>query len=255
MVYQPHSLERHIQPMRQAIGWGAWLIAIILGLGLLTKELQRILSSSLRLSAFLYLVLLLLVCVLVAGWKWVSQKELELLCEWLDPRSYAPPEETIVIFGISVALGLLLLTAYSPLLFGITYLLYCGFNFGAWLHFRNQLTDALEKSRERLKEEGVDAPEKDSIYAAALNGIEHYYIKRPHMYRFILILTLAALGLAAAVYGVFQNSGTALVASYVAYIIAVFIFEALIITRWRLKYYAELRPLSTAISELVRKRL
>jgi hypothetical protein len=252
MVYKP-SLGKTTRPIRQAMEWGVWLIAAILGLGILTKEVQRILSLPFQLENFVYLALLLSICLLIVGWRWVSQKELDLLCEWLDPRHYAPPEETIVIFGISAALGILLLVANHPLLFGIAYSLYSGVNFGAWLHFRNQLKVALSGSRDRLKEEGVETAGTDVMYSAALDCLERYYILRPHVYRFIALLTLAGFGLVAACYGTFRSSVAARTTAYIAYIFAIFVFEEVVITRWRLRFYADLRSLSTALSERLRK--
>jgi len=233
--------------------WGVWLIAAIVGLGILTKEVQRILSLPFQLENFMYLALLLSICLLIAGWRWVSQKELDLLCEWLDPRDYTLPEETIVIVGISAALGILLLVANRPVLFGIAYLLYSSVNFGAWLHFRNQLKDALRKSRDRLKDEGVEAPGTDPIFAAALNCLEQYYILRPHVYRFIALLILAGFGFVAACYGTVRGSVAARTAAYIAYIFAIFVFEEVVITRWRLRFYADLQSQSTRLSEHLRK--
>ena len=231
--------------------WGAWLIALILGLGLLTREVQRILSLPLRLDNFLYLVLLLSVSLLIGGWKWVSQKELGLLCEWLDPRDYTIPEETIVIVGISAALGILLLTARQPVFFGVAYVLYCSANLAAWLHFKNKLMEALRKSRARL-DEGAGLPGAETLYSAALDYIEKYYVLRPHTFRLLTILILAVFGLISACYGAFGGIAGARIASYAVYIFAVLAVEVIIITCWRLRYYSDLHHLAAELSERLR---
>ena len=252
MVYQPHSLDKPTGPIRQAMEYGVWVIATVLGLGLLTKELQKIFDVPLGLGAILYLALLFSVCLLVAGWKWVSQREFGLLCEWLDPKDYNPPEETFVIVGISVGLGLLLLAAHYPVIFGSVYTVYICANFAASLHFQKQMILLLQKSRERLRREGVDLPEKRSIYSAALDNIEYYYIVRPHQLRFIFILLLAIFGLAAALYSAHEGSVAFTNAAYISYILSVFVLEEVVITRWRLRYYAKMQSLSTMVAELSR---
>jgi hypothetical protein len=250
MGYQRGELNKRVTEIRRAIVWGQGAISAALGLGLLSTEIKRILSLPPQLSDLLYLALLIAIGIKVALWIWVSQKELALFCQWLDPQDYEPPEETLIIIGFAIVLTILLYTARSPVGFGVAYTVYSVVNVLGWRHIRGEVETAITKSRLRLKEE---TSEQAGIIDQALAVMEGYYVAAPHILRSTLGLILAVTGLAISTYGWLRHSQTATGSAYLIYIFDTLIIEEVGTMRLRLALYSGLRPLSAKIHDLERK--
>jgi hypothetical protein len=251
MAYEPGDLEKRVKEIRKSIVWGQGAITFALGLGLLSTEIKKILSLPHQLSDVLYLALLIAIGIKVALWIWVSQKELALFCQWLDPEDYEPPDETIIIVGFAVVLAILLYAARNPIVFGVAYTVYSVANVLGWIHVRGEIGTAVTKSRLRLKEEKPS--EQAGIIEQALALIERYYVRAPHIARSSLGLILAITGLAISTYGGLRHNQTATEAAYLVYIFDTLIIEELGTMRLRLAFYAGLRPLSAKVHDLTRK--
>ncbi|MGH9689005.1 MAG: hypothetical protein ACRD5K_18180 [Candidatus Acidiferrales bacterium] len=250
MIYDPRQFRRKIEPNFQALTYGIWILMLILGLGFLTKEIQRVMSAPVRLKGVLYLGLLLSVGLLAAGWKWVTQVELGLLCEFLSPYSnYKPPDDTILVGGMSIVLGLLLLTASSPRAFGVVYLIYSAANLVAWLRFRRQLQSALVQSRDRLEREQTEPADKKRVFKGALNRIQRYYFDKWQTPRLAIVLTLAIVGLLAAYLGASGRDLDLTVAAYVCDILSVVVLEVILMVMWRTPFYSDMRLFSAKLGD------
>ncbi len=250
MAYEPGDLEKRVKEIRKSISWGQGAITAALGLGLLSTEIKKILSLPHQLNDFLYLALLIAIGVKVALWIWVSQKELALFCQWLDPEEYEPPDETLIIVGFAVVLAILLYAARNPIVFGAAYTVYSVANVLGWKHIRGEIKTAVTKSRLRLKDE---PSEQAGIIEQALALIERYYVEAPHIARSSLGLILAITGLAISTYGGLRHNQTATAGAYLVYIFDTLIIEELGTMRLRLALYAGLRPLSAKVHDLERR--
>src|SRR6266481_703506 len=198
MIYDPQrgALKGRTKSLREAIRWSSRLLGVFLGLGFFTSEILRIKSLPPSLSNDLYLALLFLVGLLTGYWWWVTNKELDALCEWLDPKAYEPPDDSLVAIGITAVLALMIFSSRSPILFGIIYSVYNAANFLACRHLQHEVAEATRASRERLDLEGSDMAK---VYGQAINVIEAYYVDRPHLLRIAITLTLSLVGLALAI--------------------------------------------------------
>ena len=79
--------ERAVQ-MRRTIGYGTTIIVGIVGFGYFHLEFNRIMAQPHNLNHILYLVLLVATGLLTFGWMIVTNKELDILCQLLDPVEY-----------------------------------------------------------------------------------------------------------------------------------------------------------------------
>jgi hypothetical protein len=252
MVYQVRSLETKIGDLRARINWGVKLIALMLALGLFTTEVHRILSSPSTVTDYLYLALLVVLGLLIGGWYWVSQTELSIISEWLDPIHYSPPEETLTMMAIAVALGVLLFAARRPTLFGVAYAAYTVANLLAWKHLQHQLKLTLASSRKRLNDEGTAVVGTAPIISGAIAEIERYYISKWHTLRLVIVLLLASTGFALSTYGHLRGYGWTDGAAYGIYVFDILVFEEIVMTSWRLRFYSAMRGPKAALDESAR---
>ena len=251
MTYDPSSLTPRTARLRRALSLGTRVVAGVVGIGFFKSEVQRIESLPPDITNRLYLALLAATLLLTAGWILVGDKELGILCEWLDPKAYEPPDETLVILGIAVALILLFFAARNAVWFGVTYSVYTAINLAAVIHFRKQMVDAIAKSRVRLDEE---SPKDASLYRAAIDLIEAYYLKRPNTARVAGTLVLALSGLSLSIIFRRGNHANLDAYSYITYLLSVLLLEGAVAFLWRAKLYAGIHPLAVSKREAERNR-
>ena len=252
MSYIPKEFEKQTTNMRRAVEWGTGLIAGLAGVGLFKSEVQRIMSLPSDPVNYLYLSLLSTTVLLAAGWIIVAYKELGIVCEWLDPKEYKPPDETITILSIAVALVGLLFTARDALWFGFAYSIYSAVNLAASIHLRNEYQTAIRRSRQRLESE---PPSNASIYLGALVLLNVFYVRRPNIRRVIVMLFLGLTGLGCSLIGVVGHHKNLISDAYIIYLFSILILEGAVAYFWRAKLYNGLRPLDVAKYESERSQM
>jgi hypothetical protein len=198
---------------------------------------------------YLYLVLLLCLALKVVTWILISEKELDFLEYWLDPKFYEPPSEMSTIFALAITLSALILTARYPVLFGICYFIYAIGNLYGWWRLRHELQSAIPKTAERLRE--VD-PDSAAITRDALDAMTAYYLKPPHVLRSVIILVASIATLSLAGYAYHQNTQSTQIATYCLCIFDIVLVEEASIVYYRTRFYSAIRPITAAENE--RKR-
>jgi hypothetical protein len=223
----------------------------VVGAGFFKSEVERVRALPRDIANELYLALLAATLLLTVGWSLVSHKELSILCEWLDPKDYQPPDESLVGFGIAAALSVLFFASRSPLWFGISYSVYAAINLAAVIHLKNQMVTATHGSRQRLEDE---PPEGAQLYQEAIDLLDLHYVKRPNVLRVATILVLAVTGLTLSILskdGVHPRLNTY---AYLVYLTSLVVLEGLVMFVWRAKLYSGVKPLAVARYELERAR-
>jgi hypothetical protein len=213
------------------------------------SETKKILSSPHDLADYFYLALLLCLALKVGTWILISEKELDFLDYWLDPKLYEPPSEMSTIFAIAITLSALILTARYLVLFGVCYVLYAIGNLYGWWRLRNELHVAIPKTMERLAEE---SPSIAAIHRDALDVISDYYLKPPHVLRSSFILVASVFTLCLAGYAYRHGGQSAQIATYCVCIFDIVFIEEASIAYYRAKFYSATRPVTAAERE--RKR-
>jgi hypothetical protein len=185
--------------------------------------------------------------LLTVGWIVVSRKELSILCNWLDPGAYEPPDETMVAMGIAGALAILFFASRSTLWFGIAYSVYAAINLAAVVHFKNQMVDVIGRSRTQLDK---NPPLGVSLYRSAIDLLEVHYVKRHNITRVAATLFLGLTGLALSILsrdGVHSRLNTY---AYIPYLSALVLLEGVVMFSWRAHLYRAVRPLVAARYEV-----
>jgi len=258
MVYKPDPiyLRERSKEIINARNWGIGLVTTLLGIGMFISEVERIRMISPNLMNYAYLALFLVCGILIFLWIWSTQKELNLLFEWLDPQQYDPPssfKETILILSFAVLLIGLLFASRNPLIFGCVFTLYNFAQIFAGKYLMRELGLAIQKSRERLKAdfESEKLRERAQFYREGLNILDYYYFKRPQQLRIIGITIFSILGLALAIW--WYVSGIILIGflSYLVFIITITVSE-IVIAQWRIIRDNNLRPITAELREINR---
>jgi hypothetical protein len=249
MNYIPKKLEERTTHLRRAIDWSAKVVLGVVGVGLFRSEVERVRTLPHDVINNLYLALLAATLLLTAGWILVSLKELTIICEWLDPMVYDPPDETLVGLGIAVALSALFFASRSPLWFGVSYSVYTAINLAAVIHLRKQMVDVIARSRARLD---VEPPAGAQLYRRAIDLLELYYVKRPNTLRVAATLALALAGLALSIVSQDEAHASFKAYAYVLYLTSLVVLEGLVAFVWRARLYGGVRPLAAAKHELER---
>src|SRR5580704_3445571 len=234
MYYLPKKLEERATHLRNAIYWSTTGVVAVVGAGFFRSEVERVTALPHDIANNLYLTLLAACLLLTVGWSLVSDKELTILCEWLDPKDYKPPDERLVGFGITVALSILFFASRSPLWFGISYSAYAAINLGAVIHLKHQMVAAARGSRRRLKDE---PPAGAQLYEQAIDLLELHYVKRPNVLRVGTTLALGAMGLALSIVAKDGVHSRLNIYAYLVYLASLIVLEGLVMFVWRAKLY------------------
>jgi hypothetical protein len=250
MNYLPEKNIKRGAPIRRTIDWSTKLILGVVGIGLFRSELMRIASLPYSLDNELYLALLASTALLTAGWIIVANKEFDIMCEFLDPEDYKPPDEIVTGLVVAATLTVLLYTSRNPIWFGISYVVYAGLSIYAWWVVGFQMKTAIAKTHSRLdKDPKSDAP----FIREALELLSSYYVKQPNIPRLVGCLILGVVGLGLAVFG--QSKADMLLneIAYVCFLLSIIGLEGGVAFYWRSKLYRGIGSLEIAKQEAERK--
>jgi hypothetical protein len=256
MPYKP-GLRDKSREIANARNWGIWLIGTVLGIGLFVSEYQRIRSLDPSPMNYAYLVLLVLTGLLIFLWIWATERELNLLFDWLDPERYVPPstlKETILILFIAAVLLVMLFTARDPFLYGTVFTLYSAGSTLAGVYRDREITAAIQRSKSRLDRDlqNPSLAEIARIYGRGVRIIESYFIKRPMLKRGNICTVVAAVAWLAALDWKVRGIQWSGFGAYVLYIGLVIGSEA-IIFRWRMVRDIAIRSADADLEEVRRK--
>jgi hypothetical protein len=247
MGYSAGSIGNRAVDIRHAIDYGTKLILMCVGIGLFRTELLRIISLPRELNNELYLVLLTAATLLTAGWIFVSNKEFEIMCDFLDPLDYEIPKGIFVGMAIATALTILLYTARNPLWFGISYSAYMLLSVFGWKRVTSEMDKAIEGSREKL----LDEPErKREIYGGALDILYSYYVRQANLPRVWTSFALGVVGLMFSLLARTLDRAVFNTIAYVIFILSILALEGVLAFYWRFRLYAQVRPFETAKHDL-----
>ena len=235
MNYLPKKFEPRVTPLRRSLTWGMGFIGTVLGLSIFKTELDRILSLPRNTTGILYLSLFAATLLLTAGWMAVSHKELNILCEWLDPEEYEPPDGMLVGLAVAAALLTLLFAARSAFWFGLAYSIYTAINVIAVLYLARQLTRAIALSQSKLHQE---TGETATIYRQALGELHSYYLSKRNLLRVTATLVLAVTGLILSYFARRSATGRLEIYAYSVYLTSIMVLEGALAFLWRARLYA-----------------
>jgi hypothetical protein len=136
---------------------------------------------------------------------------MDLVFEWLDPKSWEPPSsfrETFLIVALAGLLVFMFLTVKHPLWYALIFLLYALFDFYGISQARAEGRDAIKACKDRC-DEATDDAEIVSVYRRGISLLEEHYFHRLHIPIRVarLLLLLAAV---ASAYGAGTVEGGAL---------------------------------------------
>jgi len=199
-------VRQRAKEITNARKWGVGIITALLGLGLFVSEAERIRSLDFQLIHYMYLSLLLVTGALIFLWIWASQRELDLLFEWLDPEGYVPPssiKETVLILFFAVTLIAMLFSARNPVVYGIVFTGYCAVQLPAGAYMNREIRKAVQGSMKRVEGDLADparAP-KAALYRDGIEVLETCFLKRPVGLRCVMILLASMIATATAIWG------------------------------------------------------
>lgn len=247
MTYKPKYLRERSKDIINARNWGIGIITALLGIGMFISEVRRILELQLHLIDYLYLSLYLISLALIGLWIWATQKELDLLFEWLDPQRYIPPssfKETIIIIFLGILLSALLFSARNIFIYGMIFTFYNITNIFGWRLTIREINKAISASITRVNSdlENPDLKNKAILYQGGINILNSYFIKRPHFMRLVIIFVCSLIGLFFSIIGYS-------ILSYSLYI-GIIIVSEIIIAKWRIIRDNVLRPVNAELTEL-----
>ena len=254
MIYKPDAalMRDRSKEIINARNWAIGVITALLGMGMFLSEIQRIRQISFDVMNCAYLILFAVTGVLVFFWIWATQKELDLMFEWLDPKHYEPPssiKETLLILTFGIFLVMLLFTSRNPLWYAAAFSAYSLILIPVGgIYMLTLIGEGIDASKERIrgKQESQSADRRIGLYSQGIDVIDHYYRKRPTKARLVLILAASLLGLALATAWRFTGLQEFGVAAYAVFISTVIVSEA-VITRWRIIRDAQLGALAADI--------
>jgi hypothetical protein len=250
MNYLPEKNIKRGALIRRTITWSTNFILTVAGIGLFRSELIRIASLPYALDNELYLALLASTALLTAGWIVVANKEFDIMCDFLDPEDYRPPDEIVVGFTVAATLIVLLYTSRNAIWFGVSYIVYALVSIYGWWTVGQQLKIAIAKSHIRLDK----YPDSDAPYIReALRLLSRYYVEQPNITRLVACLILGILGLGLAFFGHLRADPFFTAFAYLSYLISIVCLEGGVAFYWRLKLYSGIGRQEIAKHEAERK--
>jgi len=256
MVYKPGYLRERSKQLINARKWAMTIGTGLLALGLFASKLMEILRDSPGMMDFAYIALLGMTGCLIFSWIWSSQKELNLLFEWLDPERYEPPStfmETILIVGFGVLLAGLLFAAENPAWYALVFTAYSLADILANRKVLSEVGEAISRSKDRAQKdlEDKDLVEKAQLYLKGLETLERYYIRRSHDLRTLITFISSGIGLLMSVAWWLTDSLIAGFASYIIFLVILVVIQVTI-WRWRIVRDVGIRPIRAELNELTR---
>lgn len=130
----------------------AWKLAVRIGGGLLGAlivgpEVLKVLALPFATTHLLFLTLFGMQALFIVLWLWVTEGELRLLSQWLDPVGYEPPSDQtqmIQSVGLAVFLVAMLVATRNPLWYGATFVVYSTVVLVAVRYFNRELRKAID---------------------------------------------------------------------------------------------------------------
>lgn len=207
---------------------------------------------------YAYLALFILSGVLIFLWIWSTQKELDLLFEWLDPQRYEPPssvKETFLIIVLAMLLIGLILASRNPMLFGSVFAAYSFVALFAGIYRDREISQAIDKSKARVRTDldsgDQDVKKRAELYLAGINVLDSYFIRNPMTRRSVFVFLSSLLGLTLAISWKVTGSRSAGFLSYLVWFLTISVSEV-VIGIWRNTRDTNLRPISADLRELLR---
>ena len=193
---------------------------------------------------------------LIFSWIWSSQRELDLLFEWLDPERYEPPStilETILILTLGVLLAGLLLAAKNPSWYALVFTAYSLADILANKKVQSEVGEAISKSKDRAQKdlESRDLAQKARLYLTGLQTLERYYVLRRHDLLTLITFVCSAIGLAVSFAWRLTDSDKLGFASYAIFLL-ILVFIQITIWRWRIVRDVGIRPIKAELNEFTR---
>lgn len=256
MTYRPGHLRERSKEIINARNWGVGIITTLLGLRIFISEVNRIRESQLEPMNYAYWALFALTSVLIFLWIWATQKELDLLFDWLDPEKYELPstlKETLLILFLGFILITLLFAARDPLLYALVFTFYSVILLPSARYMNKEIKTAIEHSKRRLDEDMKDPTltTKTLLYRAALDILQDYFLESPIIPRLVLIILISIIGVFAALYWKISHRILWGLSTYAIFFTLISISE-IVINRWRCIRDERLREINAELFEYLR---
>lgn len=256
MVYEPRKFREAGKDVLSVRDWAVKLVVAAVGIGFIFAELQRILLSPTDYLKFAHLALLAVVVGLVFLWFWATEKELNLLLDWLDPVSYLIPVsvgEVFTIIGFGLLLVTLVFAARDPFWFAGAFTIYGIALVFACKYMNSQIETAIRRSRLRAEADLADPKlaQRANIFMSALDVLHSYFLGRPSIPRLLTILLFSFVGLAVGVWWLITQQQVLALVTYAIFIVIIVLSE-FIIGRWRIERDRQIRTLSAELREIER---
>ena len=256
MGYGKEYLRERSKHLVAARKWAITAGTGTLALGLFASKLMQILKGSTQMMDYAHIALLGMTGWLIFSWIWSSQRELDLLFEWLDPKQYEPPStilETVLILSFGVLLAGLLFAAKDPRWYAIVFTAYSFADVLANRKVQSEVGDAISKSKERLEEDLQQEylAKNACLYANGLETLEDYFVRRRHDLRTFVTLVASTLGLLVSVMWWITASNILGFVSYVTFIL-ILVGSQITVWCWRLERDVKIRPIKAKLNELTR---
>lgn len=257
MTYKPGYLRERSKEIINARNWGIGIITALLGLGLLVSEIQRIRTLQFDIMQYAYLTVFMLTGILIFLWIWSTQKELDLLFEWLDPERYAPPstiKETFLILFFALILTGMLLASRNPVWYGAIFTTYSSVLIPSIIYTNKEIARAILNSKQRVERDLGDETlvVKANLYLQGIGILESYFLKRPIVKRLVCILLASLLATGFAVWWHLYGSTTTGTISYALFATIIIVSEILI-GYWRCVRDGCLRTILAELAEYQRE--
>ncbi len=252
--YKPGYLKKRSEFIIKTRKWSIGFAGVLITAGYLIKELQSILKQPFNILNYGYFILLPIIIMLIFLWIWATQKELNLLFDWLDPEFYEPPsglKETAIILWLAFIIVMLVFTSRRVLLFGIVFTIYSITNLLSTKYLNYELREIFRKSKQRIDDDTSSDKSLKETYLKGIEILEFYFIKRSHIFRLYLIMFFSFLGLIFSMLLEIKKTTLLGVAAYCTFILTIIISE-IVIYIWRAKREEALRPLYAVLNELLR---
>lgn len=257
MTYEPGYLRERSKEIIRARNWGIGVITALIGLGFLVSEIQRLQAFQFDILQYAYLVLFAVTWLLVFLWIWATQRELDLLFDWLDPERYVPPssiKETLLILFFGVTLAGMLLAARNPWSYGVVFTTYSAVLLAATSYVKREIEKAIVSSKSRARKDTAnkELEPRATLYLRGIDALEHYFLKRPQVLR--LTITLIA-STAASAFGVWFKLGGPRITGLIAYLgfATTIVVSEFVIGRWRCVRDGAIRKILCELSEHERR--
>lgn len=258
MPYEPKQFRETGKDVVSVRDWAVRLVAGVLGIGFLFTELQRILALPADYLKYAHLALLAVVIGLLFLWFWATDKELNLLLDWLDPVSYLIPislGEVFTILGFGVLLVFLVFAARDPFWFAIAFSTYSLALIFAAKYMNSQIETAVRQSRLRATVD-LNVPElaeRAKIFLSAVDVLDAYFLGRPTIGRLIVILAFSVVGLCIGAWWTVSQYEILALLTYGIFI-AVIVVSEFVIGQWRIERDRQLRSISAQLREVERSQ-